>query len=181
MRTIQRMMRRFQLSQPRARGERGREGAIAIEFALIAPVLLLILFGIIEFGSVMYVRHVMFFAAREAARSYVTGTSATTSAAVDVAKTALSDGNAAGDFSVSATASGLGTDSGLITVTISTPMSDAALVNALPNNLLGDSNLTASATMYLDGSSTNSASCGKKKGSCSSKKKTSSSSSKKKS
>ena len=44
-------------------------GAVAAEFALLLPVLLLILFGIIEFGMIMYGREVVTNASREGARA----------------------------------------------------------------------------------------------------------------
>lgn len=44
-------------------------GAAAVEFALLLPVLMLILFGIIEFGMIMYSREVITNASREGARS----------------------------------------------------------------------------------------------------------------
>ncbi len=47
-------------------------GAVAAEFALLLPVLLTILFGIIEFGMIMYSREVVTNAAREGARAGIT-------------------------------------------------------------------------------------------------------------
>ena len=44
-------------------------GASAVEFALLLPVLMLILFGIIEFGMVMYSREVLTNAISEGARA----------------------------------------------------------------------------------------------------------------
>jgi Flp pilus assembly protein TadG len=44
-------------------------GATAVEFAILLPVLLLILFGIIEFGMIMYGREIVTNAAREGARA----------------------------------------------------------------------------------------------------------------
>jgi len=44
-------------------------GAAAAEFALLLPVLLTILFGIIEFGMIMYGREVVTNASREGARA----------------------------------------------------------------------------------------------------------------
>jgi hypothetical protein len=44
------------------------EGAAAVEFALLLPLLLLILFGIIEFGLVLYNQEVITNASREGAR-----------------------------------------------------------------------------------------------------------------
>ena len=47
-------------------------GAVAAEFALLLPVLLTILFGIIEFGMIMYGREVVTNATREGARAGIT-------------------------------------------------------------------------------------------------------------
>jgi Flp pilus assembly protein TadG len=44
-------------------------GAVAAEFALLLPVLLTILFGIMEFGMIMYSREVVTNATREGARA----------------------------------------------------------------------------------------------------------------
>lgn len=44
-------------------------GAAAVEFGIILPVLMLILFGIIEFGMIMYSREVITNASREGART----------------------------------------------------------------------------------------------------------------
>ena len=44
-------------------------GAAATEFALLLPVFLMILFGVIEFGMIMYGREVVTNAAREGARA----------------------------------------------------------------------------------------------------------------
>jgi Flp pilus assembly protein TadG len=48
---------------------RGQHGASAVEFAILLPVLMLILFGTIEFGMVMYSREVLTNASREGARA----------------------------------------------------------------------------------------------------------------
>ena len=47
-------------------------GAVAAEFALLLPVILIILFGIIEFGMIMYGREVVTNATREGARAGIT-------------------------------------------------------------------------------------------------------------
>jgi Flp pilus assembly protein TadG len=44
-------------------------GAVAAEFALLLPVLLMILFGTIEFGMIMYSRELITNASREGARA----------------------------------------------------------------------------------------------------------------
>ena len=45
-----------------------QNGATAVEFAIILPLLVLLLFGIIEFGLLLYNQHVITNAAREGAR-----------------------------------------------------------------------------------------------------------------
>jgi hypothetical protein len=50
------------------RGLRGERGAIAVEFALILPVLLLLVFGIVDFGHAWYMKQIIINASREGAR-----------------------------------------------------------------------------------------------------------------
>ena len=50
---------------------KNQNGATAVEFALILPLLILILFGIIEFGLLLYNQQVITNAAREGARAGV--------------------------------------------------------------------------------------------------------------
>jgi len=50
------------------RGLRAERGAIAVEAALIIPVLMLFVFGIIDFGHAWFVRHVVQNSCREGAR-----------------------------------------------------------------------------------------------------------------
>jgi Flp pilus assembly protein TadG len=47
---------------------RGRRGAAAVEFAIVAPVFFLVVLGIIEFGRMVMVQQVITNAAREGAR-----------------------------------------------------------------------------------------------------------------
>ena len=49
-----------------------QRGAVAAEFALLLPVLLTLLFGIIEFGMIMYGREIVTNATREGARAGIT-------------------------------------------------------------------------------------------------------------
>lgn len=53
--------------------DRGEDGAAAVEFALLLPLLVLLLFGIIEFGFAFSTRIQATNAAREAARLAVVG------------------------------------------------------------------------------------------------------------
>lgn len=48
---------------------RGEQGASTVEFAIIAVVLFAILFGIIEFGILMFDKHILTNASREGARA----------------------------------------------------------------------------------------------------------------
>ena len=50
-------------------------GAIAVEFALVLPVLLVLVFGVVQFGNILSTRQIMIYAAREAARSFAVGES----------------------------------------------------------------------------------------------------------
>jgi Flp pilus assembly protein TadG len=60
------MRRRFGFGTKR--GLRGERGAVAVELAIILPVLLVLVFGIIDFGHAWYMRHLMSDASREGAR-----------------------------------------------------------------------------------------------------------------
>jgi Flp pilus assembly protein TadG len=52
-------------------GGRGEQGAAAVEFAIVLPLLLVILFGIVEFGLLLYDQAMITNASREGARSGV--------------------------------------------------------------------------------------------------------------
>jgi hypothetical protein len=51
-----------------ARGLRSERGGITVEFAIIFPILMLLVFGIVDFGHAWYMRHMMSDASREGAR-----------------------------------------------------------------------------------------------------------------
>ena len=59
----------------RARGRKRRRGAAVVEFAVVLPLLLTVLFGIIEYGWVFMVRQTLQTAAREGCRLAVLQTS----------------------------------------------------------------------------------------------------------
>jgi Flp pilus assembly protein TadG len=50
------------------RGMRGERGAIAVEFAIILPVLLLLIFGALDLAHAYYIQHIVTTASREGAR-----------------------------------------------------------------------------------------------------------------
>src|SRR5262245_13276255 len=58
----------------------GRRGAAAVEFAFIAPMLFLVVLGLMEFGIFAWNRHSLEFATEETARAVMTKTSTTASA-----------------------------------------------------------------------------------------------------
>jgi Flp pilus assembly protein TadG len=59
---------------------RSSRGVSAVEFALVLPILLILLLGIVDYGWVFFVRLTMTNAAREGARTGVTGDAGSASA-----------------------------------------------------------------------------------------------------
>jgi len=58
----------FGFNSDAKRGLRAENGAIAVEFALILPIVMLLVFGILDFGHYWYIGHMMSDASREGAR-----------------------------------------------------------------------------------------------------------------
>ena len=52
----------------------GQRGIVAVEFALLLPIFMMILFGVVEFGTAFYKQQVITSAVREAARYGITAT-----------------------------------------------------------------------------------------------------------
>jgi len=121
--------------------ERGDSGAAAVEFAIILPIFVAILFGIIQFGSVLFLHNNMMNAARETAR-----------------RMSVAELNAAGapayansylagwglTFTVNATEPAASVPNGDVSVQITIPAANAPLVN-FP--LTWPGTLTAQVTM----------------------------------
>jgi Flp pilus assembly protein TadG len=59
---------RLRFSSDAKRGLRSERGSVAVEFAIIFPILVLLVFGIIDFGHAWYMKHMMSDASREGAR-----------------------------------------------------------------------------------------------------------------
>jgi Flp pilus assembly protein TadG len=120
---------------------RGRSGAAATEFALMLPIFLALLFGIIQFGSVLFLHNNMVNAARETVRRMsVAELDAATAPAF--AQSYLSNWSIT--FTVTATEPAPGVTNGDVTVQISAPAADAALVNfpmAWPGNLVAQATM----------------------------------------
>lgn len=92
----------------------GESGAAAVEFALIAPLLIILLFGIVQFGIATYRHQVIEASAREAARVASIGSSA---ADVETAADEAAPGFTASEVTSSMTddCDGVGDD---VTVTV---------------------------------------------------------------
>jgi Flp pilus assembly protein TadG len=63
--------KRFSMNGLRGTSRLKRRGASAVEFAVVAPVLFLMIFGMIEFGRLIMVQQIMTNASREGAREAV--------------------------------------------------------------------------------------------------------------
>lgn len=64
-------------------------GATAVEFALVLPVLLVLVFGIIEFGRVLWVQNTLQYAAERGTRFYIVNAGAAESEIADVVRANL--------------------------------------------------------------------------------------------
>jgi Flp pilus assembly protein TadG len=101
----------------RAASARGDRGSVAIEFALLLPILVLLVFGIIEFGRGYNTKNTVTHSSREAARVLALGTG-DPAAAARAAAPALDPGL----LQVTATASPC-TPGQPVSVTVSYPLS----------------------------------------------------------
>lgn len=145
------------------------EGGALVEFAVLAPLLFTIMFGVIEWGHVFYVQNNMLIAARQGARNWAYATTIPTGGAAAAATadiTAICSATGAplkgtgtytftmtyyGGCTATWTASSVWTPSspfyGTVTIKIATSAAKASIINYL--GMLGASttNLTASATL----------------------------------
>ena len=123
------------------------DGAVAVEFALVLPILIVLVFGIIEFGFALYNKEVITNASREAARAGIVQAPKLTDTDIqNVAKDYLA---AAGwdktKADIDVTGAG-GSFPSSLTVTVNYPYS----FSVLPNFIAGISkDITLSATTVM--------------------------------
>lgn len=127
-----------------AHATNSRRGTAVVEFAVIAPLFFLLLFGIIEFGRALTVQQILTNASREGSRRAIVE-DATVTEVQQVVDDYLSGASISGttvNVSPSSLDSvGLGDP---VRVTLSVPFSSVSWV---PGWFLGDRTLTASTTM----------------------------------
>ncbi len=113
-------------------------GAAAVEMALVMPVMVMLLFGIIEFGALFYLQNTMTQVANDVVRRVAVG-ELTDSEARESIDERLPDW--AANFSASVNRPTVHE----VEVTISIPVADAAIINF--GTFLGDGTLTSRAIM----------------------------------
>jgi Flp pilus assembly protein TadG len=111
------------------------------------PVLLTVVFGIIQYGIVIHTRHVMVYAAREAARSYAVGESDS-----DAAQTLALDRLSGTSFNYTVAVTEPADGESDVTVSISLPMADAAIISYMGGSLFSG-NIDATVVMRMESSS----------------------------
>jgi len=127
------------------RRNKRRKGAAVVEFAVVAPVLILLLLGMIECGRMIMVQQALTTAVREGARTaIVEGASA--SSAIDAAESFLAGaGITGGKITVTPSNTATAAHGQPITVAVVVPF---AKVSWLPHPLfLGNAELSSTATM----------------------------------
>jgi len=116
-------------------------GVVAIEFGVIMPLVIILLFAILQYGMIFNTRQIMTHAARVAVRSYAIGEST-----ADEAETMATEllNNEALSYTIDVTDDG--TDA---TIDIVLPMSEAAIVDALGGSLM-DGNIEVTIKMRME-------------------------------
>ena len=127
--------------------KRERRGVAVVEFAIVAPLMFLLVFGIIEFGRALMVQQVLTNASREGARRAIleSTTAAEVTTLVNDYLTNTSVSGATISVSPASLSSvGLGDP---VTVTVSVPYNQ---VSWIPPWFLGGQTLSATTMMHAD-------------------------------
>ena len=122
---------------------RSRRGVSIVESAFMIPILMSLIFGAIEFGSVLHMRHTMLHAAREAARTLAVQ-GGTVSQAVSVAETLLPESEEL-HFEIAATEPNGEDILRDVEVEISLPLKEASLGDMF--GIFGEDDMTVRITM----------------------------------
>lgn len=120
---------------------RNNSGAALLEFALLTPVLILIITGIIQFGSLFFLENNMANVARDTARRLAVGELTTQTEAETFVQDTLVNWGAT--FTVNVTEPDASSND--YVVQISVPMADASIVD--PFGLMSSGTLSAQSTM----------------------------------
>jgi Flp pilus assembly protein TadG len=125
-----------------------RRGAAAVEFAIVAPLLFMLVMGFIELGRGLMVQQVLTNASRVGARQAIT--IGATLDQVTSSVTSYANGASVGNVSVDCTPSPAAAAAGdMVTVTVTV---DYAQVSWLPSPwFMGNTTLTASSVMRKEG------------------------------
>lgn len=130
----------------KASGKRRRKGAAAVEFAVVAPVFVLMLLGMMEYGRMLMVQQSLTAAAREGARLAVVDE--TTEAEVKTLVKSFLASSGVTDPTVSVTSTGTAVHGQPITVSVSVPFDDVSWLSS--PMFLGDKTLSSTASMRLE-------------------------------
>ncbi|MGQ9687876.1 MAG: TadE/TadG family type IV pilus assembly protein [Desulfobaccales bacterium] len=131
-------------------GRRNQEGAGVVEFALIAPLFVMFLFGLVEFGLAMYNKAVLTNASREAARFGVVYSTPRKTQAEIVGKVQEYLTKAGFTETATITVTGAqGTSGSPLSVTVSCPYEFQVLPNFVAG-MMGTVNLTANTVMLME-------------------------------
>lgn len=125
-----------------------RDGGALIEFAFLAPLLLLVVTAVIEFGAMFFLQNNMMNVSRDTARRLAVGD--LTSAADAQSHAQANIINWGATFTVNVTEPAPSDLNGDYVVEITVPMSDAALID--PFGILGSGTLSAESTMRREDS-----------------------------
>jgi Flp pilus assembly protein TadG len=133
------------LERPCRLYRRNRRATAAVEFAIVAPVFLLLVFGMIEYGRMVMVQQIITNASREGARTAVLD-GATTSSVTSAVNNYLTSGAiSGGTVTVSPDPPSSAEYGDPVTVTVSVPFSE---VSWLPSPMyLGGKTLTSATVM----------------------------------